>query len=144
MVYRFIDNNKEYFGLRWLCRKFDISPNGYYNYLAAVIMRKKPGYSDFINSDLAIKTLTKALEQEKYPKNLILHSDQGGPFASWDFVMFCKKNSITQSMSRAGCPYDNAPMERFYNTFRSCFYYRFTFESVEKRTGATCHLPVFS
>ena len=45
--------------------------------------------SDFINSDLAIKTLTKALEQEKYPKNLILHSDQGGQFASWDFVMFC-------------------------------------------------------
>lgn len=33
MVYRFIDNNKEYFGLRCLCRKFGISPNGYYNYL---------------------------------------------------------------------------------------------------------------
>lgn len=33
MVYRFIDNNKEYFGLRWLCRRFGISPNGYYNYL---------------------------------------------------------------------------------------------------------------
>lgn len=33
MVYRFIDNNKDYFGLRWLCRKFGISPNGYYNYL---------------------------------------------------------------------------------------------------------------
>ena len=33
MVYRFIDNNKDYFGLRWLCRRFGISPNGYYNYL---------------------------------------------------------------------------------------------------------------
>jgi putative transposase len=33
VVYRFIDNNKEYFGLRWLCRRFGISPNGYYNYL---------------------------------------------------------------------------------------------------------------
>ena len=33
MVYRFIDKNKEYFGLRWLCRRLCISPNSYYNYL---------------------------------------------------------------------------------------------------------------
>ncbi len=32
MVYRFIDDNKNIFGLRWLCQKFDISPNCYYNY----------------------------------------------------------------------------------------------------------------
>lgn len=194
MVYRFIDKNKEYFGLRWLCRKFRISPNGYYNYLkgakdeyhkqreaiherikyifynnnrtighramrvflsrygiylskttvhkyrnktlnlAAIIMRRKPGYisgkkhkifnnllrqdftvdeknkvwctdftymrqpngrfryncsmidlfdrsavasinSDYINTELAKDTLKAALQQEKYPKNLILHSD---------------------------------------------------------------------
>lgn len=250
MVYRFIDNNKEYFGLRWLCRHFGISPSCYYNYLddkkreyyrqrdviyekikyifynnnrtvghramrvflsrygiflskttihkymnkelnlSAVIMRKKPGYtsakkhkifdnllkqnfkvnaknkvwctdftymrqpdgrfrynctiidlydrcaiasvnSSYINTELAIDTLAKALEKEKYPKGLILHSDQGVQFTSWDFVMYCKKHNINQSMSRAGCPYDNAPMERFYNTFKNCFYYRFTFENVE-------------
>lgn len=250
MVYRFIDNNKDYFGLRWLCRRFGISPNGYYNYLkatkseyheqreliyerikyiyynnnrtvghramrvflsrygihiskttvhkymnktlnlAAIIMRKKPGYtagkkhkifnnllnqnftvdhknkvwctdftymrqpngkfrynctiidlfdraaiasvnSDYINAGIAKETLKVALEQERHPKNLILHSDQGQQFASWEFVVFCKEQGITQSMSKAGCPYDNAPMERFYNTFKSCFYYRFTFESVE-------------
>ena len=32
MVYRFIDENKNTFGLRWLCQKFGISPNCYYNY----------------------------------------------------------------------------------------------------------------
>ena len=46
--------------------------------------------------------------------------------------MFCKEHGVTQSMSKAGCPYDNAPMERFYNTFKNCFYYRFAFDSVEK------------
>ncbi len=71
------------------------------------------------------------MKQEKYPENLILHSDQGQQFASWEFVLFCKEQSITQSMSKAGCPCDNAPMERYFNTFKSCFYYRFTFESVE-------------
>lgn len=32
MVYRFIDDNKNIFALRWLCNKFGISPNCYYNY----------------------------------------------------------------------------------------------------------------
>ena len=250
MVYRFIDDNKGYFGLRWLCRHFGISLNCYYNYLegkkdeyhmqrdaiyerikyiyynnnrtvghramriflsrygihlskttihkymnknlnlTAVIMHKRPGYrtckkhkifnnllnqnfsvkeknkvwcTDFtymcrhngrtrynctiidlydrsviasvndehINTELAIATLEEALNAEKNPKGLILHSDQGVQFASYDFVNFCRKHGITQSMSKAGCPYDNAPMERYYNTFKNCFYYRFTFENEE-------------
>ena len=45
--------------------------------------------------------------------------------------MFCCDHNVIQSVSKAGCLYDNAPMERFYNTFKSCFYYRFTFESTE-------------
>ena len=87
--------------------------------------------SDYINTDLAIETLSEALKNEHNSKSLILHSDQGVQFTSWEFVMFCKDHDVTQSMSRAGCPYDNAPMERFYNTFKSCFYYRFSFDSVE-------------
>ncbi|SDV99282.1 Integrase core domain-containing protein [Kandleria vitulina] len=87
--------------------------------------------ADYMNTELAIKTLNEALIKEKRPKNSILHSGQGVQFTSWEFVIFCKDNNIIQSMSRAGCPYDNAPMERFYNTFKNCFYYRFTFDSVE-------------
>ena len=33
MVYRFLDQYKKVFGLRWLLRKFQLSPNAYYNYL---------------------------------------------------------------------------------------------------------------
>jgi len=69
-------------------------------------------------------------EKEHYPE-VILHSDQGVQFTSWDFVNFCKDNNVTQSMSKAGCPYDNAPMERFYNTFKSNFYNITSFSSVE-------------
>ena len=36
-----------------------------------------------------------------------------------EFVDYCTKKGIRQSMSKAGCPYDNAPMERFYNTFKN-------------------------
>ena len=48
-----------------------------------------------------------------------------------EFVNFCKDNNVTQSMSKAGCPYDNAPMERFYNTFKSNFYNVTSFSNVE-------------
>ena len=69
----------------------------------------------------------------KIPDNtkLILHSDQGVQFTSMEFVRYCKENGIRQSMSKGGCPYDNAPMERFYNTFKNYFYYRFIFDSTE-------------
>ncbi|MBO5164377.1 MAG: hypothetical protein J6B75_08060 [Ruminococcus sp.] len=33
MIYQFIDENKDIFGLRWLFRHFHMTPNSYYNYL---------------------------------------------------------------------------------------------------------------
>lgn len=56
---------------------------------------------------------------------------------NWDFVSFSKGNGVTQSMSKAGCPYDNASMERFYNTFKNNFYYVTSYESVEAMDEAT-------
>ena len=87
--------------------------------------------SDYINTELAIDTLKEALEKEKPGNGIILHSDQGVQYTSWEFVKFCKDNGVTQSMSKAGYPYDNAPMERFYNTFKSNFYNITSFSSVE-------------
>ena len=73
-----------------------------------------------ITADLAIRTITKALESQPNIKgNLILHSDQGSQYTSKDFVEFCESAGTTQSMSKAGCPYDNAPMERYYNTLKN-------------------------
>jgi transposase InsO family protein len=63
------------------------------------------------------------------PKDLILHSDQGSPYTSKDFVLYCETSGITQSMSRAGCPYDNAPMERYYNTLKNECIYRYDYHT---------------
>ena len=73
-----------------------------------------------IDADLAIRTLRKALDsQRKRTEPLILHSDQGSQYTSKAFVEFCKSVQVTQSMSKAGCPYDNAPMERYFNTLKN-------------------------
>ena len=239
MAYRFIFENHEIFGTRWLLRRLNIFPNAYYNYLKnrkndyysnkekilseikkiyhehegvdgyrsmrvflerksikisaptvhkymntelklySIVRRKKPNYekgtphkvfenlinqdftaeyinqkwcTDFtylflangskryncsildlhdrsivasitdknINSDLAIRTVKKAMEsQPKISNKLILHSDQGSQYTSKAFIEFCESAEITQSMSKAACPYDNAPMERYYNTLKN-------------------------
>lgn len=73
-----------------------------------------------ITSDLAIRTLQKALDSQPAVKGeLILHSDQGSQYTSKAFVEYCKSVHVTQSMSKAGYPYDNAPMERYFNTMKN-------------------------
>lgn len=73
-----------------------------------------------ITSDLAIRTLQKALDsQPAIQGELILHSDQGSQYTSKAFVEYCGSVHITQSMSKAGYPYDNAPMERYFNTLKN-------------------------
>ena len=73
-----------------------------------------------ITSDLAIRTLQKALESQR-PANgsLILHSDQASQYTSKSFTEFCESVHVIQSMSKAGYPYDNAPMERYFNTLKN-------------------------
>lgn len=74
----------------------------------------------YITSDLAIRTLKKALESQPEIKGeLILHSDQGSQYTSKTFVKFCESVHVTQSMSKAGYPYDNAPMECCFNTLKN-------------------------
>lgn len=75
--------------------------------------------SNHINTQLAIDTLTEAIRNSGGKTGMILHSDRGSQFTSQEFTEFCKSLGITQSMSKPGCPYDNAPMERYFNTLKA-------------------------
>ena len=57
--------------------------------------------------------------QKSVNKDIILHSDQGSQYTPKVFTEFCEKKGITQSVSKAGYPYDNAPMERYFNTLKN-------------------------
>ena len=92
--------------------------------------------SSHINVELAVKTLRVALERNHHPKNLMLHSDQGSQYTSRAFTVICKKEGIQQSMSKVGCPYDNAPMESFYGTFKAEFINKHCFSSDEELNNA--------
>ncbi len=97
-----------------------------------------------ITSDLAIRTVKKALSAQPAVRGqLILHSDQGSQFTSKEFVEFCESVHITQSMSKAGYPYDNAPMERYYNTLKNEMIYLHHFHSDEELDRAVNDFSYF-
>ena len=82
-----------------------------------------------ISAELAVETLRSAVRVQKPKRGLIIHSDQGSQFSSKEFGDFCKDFGIQQSMSRAGCLYDNAPMERYYNTLKNEYSNLFSFKT---------------
>lgn len=48
----------------------------------------------------------------------LIHTDRGSAYTSRAFNHFINQFEITRSMSRPGTPYDNAPMERWWNEFK--------------------------
>ncbi len=75
--------------------------------------------SDRIDTKLAIAALGKAIANTGGETGMILHSDRGSQFTSKEFIEFCEEHGVIQSMSKPGCPYDNAPIERYFNTLKA-------------------------
>ena len=64
-----------------------------------------------------LKKLKKSVTNQFHPE-AILHSDQGVHYTNPLFQKKVKKLGITQSMSRKGNCWDNAPMESFFGHFK--------------------------
>ena len=84
-----------------------------------------------INAELAKEAIEAGIRLCGKCEGLILHSDRGSQFTSKSFVDFCRENGIIQSMSKPGCPYDNAPMERYFNTLKTELLYLHEYETEE-------------
>lgn len=53
-------------------------------------------------------------EKGKVANGLVLHSDQGCQYTSEEYFALTQEYHFAASMSRRGCPYDNALMENFF------------------------------
>ena len=76
--------------------------------------------STSLKMDFVIETLDNLTKHPLFDESndMIVHSDQGSHYASNDFRDFLKLYGITQSMSRRGNCWDNAPMESFFGTYK--------------------------
>ncbi len=81
------------------------------------------------SKQLVNATLKKAVESRNIGKSTILHSDRGSNYVSTSFSNNLKKYGIEQSFSKAGCPYDNSPMESFFQLLKKKCFYRHIFTS---------------
>ena len=93
-------------------------------YLAVVLdlySRRVVGFatSKSPDSELTKKALRMAYESRGKPKGLLFHSDQGCHYTSKSFRQLLWRFGIRQSLSRPGNCWDNAPMERFFRSFKS-------------------------
>jgi putative transposase len=106
-------------------------------YLAVVMdlyARKVVGWSLSLSPDshLTIDALRIAYESRGCPKDVMFHSDQGSHYSSRAYRQKLWKYQITQSMSRRGNCWDNAPMERFFRSLKTEWIPEYGYEDVEK------------
>jgi putative transposase len=73
---------------------------------------------------LVKNALNMALSKRKISAGLILHSDRGSQYASYEYQSLLKQHGIICSMSRRGNCWDNAPMESFFRSLKvECVYH---------------------
>ena len=97
-------------------------PSGFC-YLAAVLdafSRRAVGWclSRHIDADLTVAALEVALAARRPAEGLIHHSDRGVQYACREYVERLKAAGARVSMSRKGCPRDNAQAESFFRTLK--------------------------
>jgi transposase InsO family protein len=106
-------------------------------YLAVVLdafSRRVIGWAveDHLKATLALAALRMALESRTVvPGALAHHSDRGVQYACSDYIALLERHGIQPSMSRTGCPYDNAMAESFMKTLKQ--------EEVDGRTYRDLH-----
>ena len=69
--------------------------------------------------DLVIKSLRMAIKRRRPSSGLIHHSDRGSQYCCYEYQDLLKSLGISQSMSRKGDCYDNAPMESFWGILKN-------------------------
>jgi putative transposase len=74
--------------------------------------------SERMTKDLVINALTDAYQRAGKPSGVILHSDRGSQYCSYDYQNLINKYQFVCSMSRKGNCWDNAPMESFWGKMK--------------------------
>ena len=92
-------------------------------YLSTIIDlydRKVVAYKISKHNDnkLVMDTLNEAIAKRKDVSGLIIHSDQGFQYTSYEYKAICESNGITISMSRKGTPIDDSPIESWHSLLK--------------------------
>jgi transposase InsO family protein len=111
-------------------------------YLAVVLdafSRKVVGWSleSSLTANLALGALEMALrDRDIVAGELVHHTDQGVQYACGDYIARLQAAGIQPSMSRPGCPYDNAMAESFMKTLKAEEINATTYQNIDQARSA--------
>ena len=88
--------------------------------------------SKFNDINIVINTLNEAIAKRKDVSGIILHSDQGFQYTSYEYKAICNSNNIQISMSRKGTPIDDSPMESFHGILKKETLYNNEISSIQE------------
>ena len=71
-----------------------------------------------MNTDLAVEAVENACLNVRNTKGIILQSDLGTQYTSYQFEKLMESKKIIHSFSRKGNPYDNASIESFHSILK--------------------------
>jgi putative transposase len=71
-----------------------------------------------MDKGLVVSALLMALWKRKPQQTVMIHSDQGSQFSSYEWQAFLKEHNLKQSMSRRGNCHDNAVVESFFQLLK--------------------------
>ena len=71
-----------------------------------------------MDRELALNALLMAVWRRQPRETVVVHSDQGSQFSSYDWQDFLKAHNLQASMSRRGNCYDNAVAESFFQLLK--------------------------
>ena len=96
-----------------------------------------------MTASLVTDTVRDALQKEMVADGLALHSDQGAQYTSQAYFDLSQSYHFQPSMSRRGCPYDNAAMENFFGTLKTECLHRIKFSSGQEVARAVDEYVAF-
>jgi putative transposase len=76
------------------------------------------GLANHLRASLALEALEMALGARQALAGLVHHSGRGVQYACGDYIQRLERAGIQPSMSRLGCPWDNAMAESFMRTLK--------------------------
>ena len=92
--------------------------------------------SDSPDSALTAKALQMAYQTRLKPSGVLFHSDQGTHTSKTFAESVASCNGITQSMSRRGNCWDNAPTERFFRSLKTEWIPKGGYENIDEASTA--------
>lgn len=117
---------------KWVTDITYLAYEGHYVYLSTIIDLVAAVISNKNDLKLVKDPLEMALSKEKDVHRVVLHSDQGFQYTSYEYRTICEANGITISMSRKGTPSDNAPIESFHSSLKRETLYNYNITNLKE------------